>query len=227
VKRFCNITVWSTPASGKWATPFNTAITTLKERPWSLETPDFPSLAGIQGHQLTFGVGFFVYLFGFRFFTACLQAPAGPEANPSLSCHLTPLLEAHEDSPRGGWVEIPPCPCNLLNSPCGQGWLDCTQAPTPQPSFPPFFQRKESPCRMGQWKQQHRSKHCHLEHNRCRKWRFITRLPEHAIYLPVPCPRHILLPRNHTLVVDPHNITINIGILRWIAAKTASWKLQP
>lgn len=67
---------------------------------------------------------------------------------------------------------------------------------------------------------------CSLEYNWCREQSFITKLPGCAIYLSVPCPMNILLPRNQTGVVDAHSTTRNVSIVRWIAPKAATGKLQ-
>lgn len=46
------------------------------------------------------------------------------------------------------------------------------------------------------------------------------------LHLPMPCPMCAWLPKNHTAVLDLHPRAGNIGILRWRAAKRATWKLR-
>lgn len=152
--RNVTLAVWSTPARRKWTTPFSTAITTLKESPWRLETPHPPSTGRNSGKSDDFWRPFFVYLFGFGFLPLAFKHLQAQKLTlPQLTPYST-ATEASEHSLWGRGLEIPLVPGQPAEQPL---WTELVRLHPGlhTTAFCPFFQRKESPYRKGQWKQQH------------------------------------------------------------------------
>lgn len=172
--------------------------------------------------------GWVFCLFGFGFFTTCLQEPPGTEANPFSAdtlLHCCRGIQGLSTGQVGG--DPSSARATSWTAPVGRDAL--TAARPPHPSLLALLPKKGISIQNGSIEAatlKYACKRCHLEYNRCTKQRFVTRHPACVIYLLVPCPMHTFLPRNHTIVVDRHTTARNVGVLRWIAAKAATWKVQ-